>query len=198
MGKVYCFNPWCSAGLQKDTTAVDEGSTGNDKRDIETISGSRFERLLDLCFDEATAFSLQKGLWQNATDASLEQELAPYELRTIYTQKWFLWDLSEAPEEDAWTMCQKMYGVTKETKEILKAYFNEIFLGYTKDERDFKNYTLEDLCFFKEGKLFVGTKSHERRLYVYPPNKAFEQEIKELGVWEDAAAYINEFYIEIK
>ncbi|MBP3618378.1 MAG: hypothetical protein J6J38_10115 [Lachnospiraceae bacterium] len=195
MGKVYCFNPWCSDDLRKGTTAVDEGSTGKDKRDFETIIGSHFEHLLDLCFEDATAFSMQKGLWQNATDVSLEQELAPYEIRTIYTKKWFLWDLRDVPEEDSWTMCQKMYRATKEAKEILKVYFNEIFLGYTKDERDLKNYTLEDLCFFQGEKLFVGTKSHESRLYVYPPSEAFEQEIMKLGVWEDASAYAKEFYI---
>ena len=53
------------------------------------------------------------------------------------------------------------------------------------------------LCFFKENVLFMGTKSHEFCLYVYPPDEVFEQEIKKLGVWEDASAYMKEFMLNL-
>lgn len=194
MMKVYCFNAWCSIDLPIETVMREDGSIfqcgGNYP---ETIQGERFRHFLDMCFEEATSFSLQKGLWQFADDVSLEQELAPYELETIYTKKWFLWDLSDAPEEDSWTMCQKRYRVTEETKKTLNTHFDEIFLGHATGKRATKNYTLEDLCFFKENVLFMGTKSHEFCLYVYPPDEVFEQEIKKLGVWEDVSAYMNEF-----
>ncbi len=203
MHKVYHFNAWCSIDLPIETIVEDDGSVyrcgGNYP---ETMKGERFYRFLDMCFEEATSFSLQKDFWKNKSLRSnefcmeLEAELEPYELRTIQTAKWFANDLTSLPEEYAWVMCQKMYRATEETKNILKKYFCEIFLGHASDETERKEYTLEDLCFFKEDKLFVGSISHEHMLYVYPPSDAFEREMTELGVWEDESKRVKEFTLD--
>lgn len=199
MYKVFHFNAWCSIDLPIETIIEEDGSVfhcgGNYP---ETIKGERFHRFLDMCFEEATSFSLQKDFWPNKTNQSkeLEVELEPYELQTIQTQKWFGNDLTTLPEEYAWVMCQKMYRATEETKDILKKYFDEVFLGLTKQGPESTKYTLEDICFFKEKKLFVGSISHEFMLYVYPPSEDFEREMKELGIWEDASKNVKEFTLD--
>ena len=197
MEKGYHFNAWCSIDLPIETVIEDDGSVfhcgGNYP---ETIQGERFCHFLDMCFEEATSFSLQKGLWPNHKNESLEKELESYEIRNIRTLKWFGWDLTTAPEEDAWVMCQKMYRATENTKAILKKHFDEVFLGHANNKMEVTKYTLEDLCFFKENKLFVGSVSHEFILYVFPPSEEFERKMNKLGIWENASENIKEITLD--
>lgn len=44
--------------------------------------------------------------------------------------------------------------------------------------------TLEDLCFFKDHSLLLGTVTHEAICHVYPPDKAVEQAILLTGKWK--------------
>lgn len=147
----------------------------------QTVENEKFDFFLDLCFHEATAFSLQKGLWPTATDTSLELALEPYQIKTIETKVWFLNDLRNAPAGSERTMCIRLYRATDAAKAVLKAYFREIFLGHVAPDLQWNKYTLGDLCFFKGKELIVGTISHEFILQVYPPKGAFEQAILPLG-----------------
>jgi hypothetical protein len=127
---VYRLKPWHS--LNDDIVVQTNGDGDIVQADLEnaqTISSEKFYSFLDLCFCEATTFSLQKGLWPSSNDKSLEDVLEPYKIQTINTKKWFENDISDAPPGSEWTMCIQMYTACDETKLIIKKFFNDIFFG---------------------------------------------------------------------
>lgn len=182
---MYRFKSWHSTS---ESITFQSDENGNmveiEPESAQTISSEQFYSFLDLCFSEATTFSLQKGLWPNSIDTSLEKDLEPHMLQTIYSIKWFGYDLSNAPPGSEWTMCIQIYSASDTTKSILKSYLNDIFLGYASSNMLPNKFTLEDLCFFKGKNIIVGSVSHEFILHVYPSNQTFEQAILPLGRWE--------------
>ena len=171
---MYRFDSWTTP-QQKHETAEDFPRT---------ISGTAFNRFLDLCFSEATAFSFQKGLWQDSEISSLEDALAPYKLSDFTTLQWFGYDLRSTPPGSEWKMHIHLYEACSAAKEILKAHLQDIFMGYTQRNDAVPRLTLEDLCFLKGNEIIVGTVAHELILHAYPPSKAFTQELQTIGSWE--------------
>lgn len=149
-----------------------------------TIGGNEFLNFLELCFQEATYFSLNKAVWENSTNANVEKELKPFLVKTLDTLKWFGYDFSLAPEEDRRKMRVNIYGAEKVVKDILYKYFSDIFLRtFNNGVLSNSSQTLEDLCFLTTEEIFVGTVSHEYILEVFPPNEKFEQTLKQFGQW---------------
>lgn len=160
----------------------------------ETIQGEAFVQFLDLCFQEATYFSLKKAWWTECNDTSLQEELKSFLEKEITTLKWFGYDYSVAPEEDKREMNIYIYRATNEAKAILIRFFEDIFLREKKNmELVDSSQTLEDLCFFSANSIIVGTVSHEFLLEVFPPNLEFEQAIKQFGSWD----FREEIYSDI-
>lgn len=159
----------------------------DDTSDImKTISGNEFSSFLELCFKNATFFSFNQALWANSTNKDLQIELEPFLIKEMFTPKWFGYDYSEAPPEDQRQVKVYLYKAESGAKNILLKYFSDIFL------RTFRNgvlqdslQTIEDLCFFSQESIFVGTVSHEYLLGVFPPNEEFEIFVKQLGDWKD-------------
>lgn len=182
---MYKFKSWHSTSESITFQSDEKGNMIEvESESAQTISSEPFYSFLDLCFSEATSFSLQKGLWPNAINTSLEKDLEPYRLQTIHSIKWFGYDLSNAPPGSEWTMCIQIYSASDSTKSILKSYFNDIFLGYASSDTLPNKFTLEDLCFFKGKDIIVGSVSHEFILHVYPPNQTFEQTLLHSDEWE--------------
>ena len=182
---MYRFQSWSLSTGVVDLQTNGEAPVDECEADTaQTIGNEKFDFFLDLCFQEATAFSLQKGLWPSATDPSLERALEPERIKTIETKVWFLNDYRNAPIGSERTMCIHLYRASDAAKAVLQAQFREIFLGHATPDLQWNKYTLEDLCFFKGKELIVGTISHEFILQVYPPNGTFEQAILPLGAWE--------------
>ena len=150
-----------------------------------TISGDDFSAFLNKCFDNANLFSFNKAIWTNCSCKDMQKELEPFLSKEIQVQKWFGYDYSMAPERDRRTIRVYLYKADSAAKEIILRYCSDVFLrknigGEFMDPVQ----TLEDLCFFSDEKLFVGTVSHEFLLKVEPPSKDFEEFMKKLGRWK--------------
>lgn len=154
-----------------------------------TISENNFSIFLELCFKNATYFSLNKAPWTDSIRKDLQTRLEPFLVKEILTPTWFGYDYSMAPPEDYRQLKVFLYNAEIIAKDIFLECFSDVFLkigqgGTLLDSLQ----TLEDLCFFSQESLFVGTVSHEFLLGVFPPNREFETFMKKLGDWN----YINQ------
>lgn len=154
-----------------------------------TISQECFSEFLQLCFQYADLFSLNKAVWANCVCKDLQNELEPFLYKELQTSKWFGYDYSLAPPRGRRQIRVYLYRADRAAKEIILKHCSDIFLR-NRHHEVFEDslQTLEDLCFFSDGTLFVGTVSHEYMLNVFPPDKDFENVIKKLGNWN----YIQE------
>lgn len=150
-----------------------------------TISQECFSEFLQLCFQHADLFSLNKAVWADCVCKELQNELDPFLHKELQTSKWFGYDDSLAPPRDRRQIRVHLYRADSAAKEIILKHCSDIFLRKRHNEvLEDSRQTLEDLCFFSDGKLFVGTVSHEYMLCVSPPDKNFENLIKKLGDWK--------------
>lgn len=162
-----------------DTNITPENATDEDFK-IQTIQGKKFESLLDLCFSYADVFSLTKAVWANNTSTVLEQQLAPFLIRRFQTRDWFCSKIEDGPP-----FIVTLYHATKEAKTIIRDTFNDIFLTPTDNCTGAEEPTLEDLCFFADKVLFLGSLTHEYICDVYPLDDQFEEQLCTLGKWID-------------
>lgn len=161
-----------------------------------TISGNNFSDFLELCFHNADFFSFKKATWLRSTCKELENELEPFLVKEICTQKWFGYGgFLDEPSEDSIYIDVYLYNADMRAKDIILKHCDDIFLQKFHNgvlEHGFQ--TLEDLCFLSNGEIFVGTVSHGCILSAYPQNKEFETSIMKFGDWN----YIEANPISIK
>ncbi len=81
-----------------------------------------------------------------------------------------------------------VYEASLKANSVLKKYYSKIFLEGCKYP--------EDLCFFHEKKLLLGTVSHEKICYLYPIDKAMESRFQQLGLWKEKK-YLQEEHITL-
>lgn len=62
-----------------------------------TIAGESFQRLIELCFAQADAFSMNSAPWTHATDRRLARALEPYRVRSFETDSWFCYASTYPP-----------------------------------------------------------------------------------------------------
>lgn len=143
-----------------------------------TIDGARFKALMDLCFDRADCFSMTAGPWTRATDTRLQEALRPFWVTTLHTNRWFCYRSPQSPLE------VNLYRATDAAKHAVLRYARHLFL-WGDDETEL--CSLEDLCFFKDGALFLGTVTHERMCYAHVDAPAFGTRLRALGTWRENA-----------
>lgn len=119
-------------------------------------------------------FSLTVGPFEGQNSDVLRQQLEPYLLRTIKTQHWFSYYVPTGYE-----ITVNLYQSCEETKKILKQSYHRL-LGRSPE----RVTNLEDICFFQNGKLFLGTVSHEYICFAYPPNNQFYDTLTKICSWD--------------
>ena len=124
--------------------------------------------ILDLCFETCDYFSLSI-VFSGATDHDLQKELSPYVCGELVTKEWFVY--SSTPP-----LVVATYPIHPKTISIVKKYYSNIFICALNINHRLEQL-LQDLCFFKEDSLVLGTVSHELICHVYPPNQDFEKRI---------------------
>lgn len=152
-----------------------------------TLAYEEFRELMDVCFRHASFFSMNRSRWgDSCNDTSLEEELAPFLDRKIETLVWFGYDFRNPPEGCYGDVHVMLYRAEPTAKEILLRYFDDIFLRrFSKgDHCTDLGLTLEDLCFFHQTKLFLGTISHEYILSLEAIHKELADFIKTHGKWK--------------
>lgn len=117
-------------------------------------SAEALQRLFDVCFDSADAFSLSRAAWARQ-DHTLEQALEPYVLRRLRTTRWFCYYTANSnPQRIA------LYPLNEQTKSILRAQYRGLFL---EDWRpgDFRaGFRRWKICAFSETERFCSERSH--------------------------------------
>ena len=143
-----------------------------------TISGESFQRLIELCFAQADAFSMNSAPWTHATDLRLARALEPYRIRSFETGSWFCYASTYPP------LRVNLYRAAEGAKAAILRYIGHLFL-YGDKNAEF--CSLEDLCFFRDGELFFGTVTHERICFAHILSDEFGTALGELGPWTNAA-----------
>ena len=140
-------------------------------------------------------------------------EIKPFHLKTIKTNHWYCMDILPnnlfevylyRADEKVKTVIQKNHdnlffreknlgkplrGISdKDTEEIIQKYFNDFINMEDIRENDrwgnIKDLP-EDMCFFVDNKLFLGTVSHENICEVYPPAEEIKKQLLKIGEWEE-------------
>ena len=90
-------------------------------------SAEALQRLFDVCFDSADAFSLSRAAWarQNHT---LERALEPYVLRRLRTTRWFCYYTANSNSQRI-----ALYPLNEQTKSILRAVSRAVSGGLERE-----------------------------------------------------------------
>ena len=149
--------------------------------DIPSILSKKWlQDFLDICFSHADCFTLNEAPWFKAILKDLQLELTPFLMQEVRTPKWFGYDYTSRPYAKERTHAF-IYRAESAAKEILLKHLPNIF--FRSKKRDTPYPTLEDLCFFSNGQLFIGNISHEYMLWAYPPNEEIELQLKQIADW---------------
>jgi hypothetical protein len=151
------------------------------------VSGENFRKLLGECFSRADRFSLTVGPWYYQTNA-LWREIHPYLLNHRTTSAWFAYGEGSHP------CVRLLFPTNAETRALLEKYFDNMWLKPPEGEA---KQSLEDLCFFQNGKLFFGTVSHEYICSVAPPDEEFMPALYALSpLWRKSPDPWPEMYLK--
>ena len=152
---------------------------------INNLCVEHFAELIDVCFPLADTFSLTKNGWGFDCERSERERVlslfAPYHIRTLRTLHWFCQCVPPGYEKEVY-----LFRATEESKQILLSEYKSIFYEenvWTKPE---------DLCFFKDSRLILGSLAHERICYAYDYEEQFIQKITFQDAWENCRDVFEE------
>ena len=149
------------------------------------IEGETFQKMMDICFEKATSFSLSKHVYPEIT-CNTETLLKPYIIKEFMVNDWFGYPGMEKPFRVF------LYEANETTKNIIKSHYTGIFIRKLINDYPRKGNSdleiedaivFEDLCFFHDKKMFLGTVSHELICVVNLLDEAFAQEVLPLTRW---------------
>ena len=122
---------------------------------LSDISGQSFEKFISFCFEKADVFSLTKSGWPGSDRSGdfirVMQLLKPYLINTVHINHWFCYRVPEGHDKEVY-----LFTANAESKRIILEQYDSLFY------QDKAWYKPEDFCFFQNGKLTVGSVSHER------------------------------------
>ncbi len=143
------------------------------------ISGNNYFRFIDYAFQHSTMFSLTRNRFlefenNNPRQTSFLTQLSPFKQGIINTKRWFYLSVGD---DDC--IIVDIYRTAKEAQDLLKQYYNDLYLG----SRSGCKWMPEDICFFLDNSLWLGTSSHEEMCMVYPVSESMTQELYHFGSW---------------
>lgn len=142
-------------------------------RTEENIENEQLREFLDVCFSYADVFSLTKGYFADAETEKMLDRLKPYLIKDIKTTHWFSYYVMPDNKKHVY-----LFKVCPESREIVIELYKSLLFGMGDEP-------LEDLCFFRDKKLFLGTVSHERICFLYPVNDEMALAFKRICDWEE-------------
>ncbi len=96
--------------------------------------------------------------------------LEPFCLSTLTTSHWFCFYVPEYNK-----LRVHLYRNCDESARLIERYYGHLFL-----EGGGHLSRMEDICFFRDNTLFMGSVSHENICGIYPPDSSFEQEVRDI------------------
>lgn len=131
------------------------------------LSAKQTAAVIELCLKKSRYFSLRYYSFRGKRN-ELITELFAHRLCKIKTARWFCYyTLEDNPLEIF------LYPSSQTTGEILKKYYTALRPVDAAANAEQREQSLEDLCFFGEDKLILGTVWHEGICKVYPPDEDF-------------------------
>lgn len=146
---------------------------------------SSFFQLLDICFQNSEVFTLTKNRWQMGSEyddsSNILCVLSPYLITTIHTSHWFSNYVPECSPLEVY-----LFQVNDQTKKVVLEEYDRLFSGETYFRKP------EDICFFENGTLVLGTVLHEKICFAYKEDESFVSLLKQVGQWEFQADKVDE------
>ena len=143
---------------------------------VKNIEGENFIKLMNYLFERTSYFSLCKTKWNTPTQTKILEELEPYLVKQIDTNYWLYCDLGN----DLYNI--HIYTVNEETKKIISNSYKSLF---SKDKYGNVAELPEDLCFFENEKLVLGTISTSGSAYMFETPGISMEYMEALGEWEE-------------
>lgn len=153
------------------------------------IHGENFQAFLRTCFYFSTYFTMSKIIpldYELVPNAS-EVQLSQYLLKTISPKSWY--GYGQIHEN----MVQCVYRANDESLQILCNSYQDVFLVSKKKLKKVpidtigwkpkRVSTFENLCFFSNTNMILGTVSHERICTTHITDKGFSDELMKIGNW---------------
>ena len=146
------------------------------------LSGTSFRSLMNYAFSVCDQFTLtnartSRDLYDNPQQEKLLRSLDRWHQGTIHSRHWF--HLS-VPQNDFLTI--NLFTANKDSLKQLLTCYNNLFLGYGMPPG--QSWMPEDLCFFKDGKLWLGTNSHEGICMVADVTANELEQLRSFGITE--------------
>ncbi len=142
----------------------------------DTIEGEDFAKFLSVCASRSTHFSLAKYVFSDVSPVptAFESLLEPYVFKSFRPTRWFGY-----PQVNGQYLTETVYKICPESVEILGKHCRDLFLkkGAKKLGRR------EDLCFWDNGTMVLGTLSHECICATNRITDRFAEELFPLGQW---------------
>ena len=152
-------------------------------------SAEALQKLFDICFDTCDMFSLSSYPWIGQ-DGTMERALTTFMVHRMNTMHWFC----QYALEEEHPIHLRIYPLNEQTKNILRTHYRGLFLDdWSKNGQRWRP-SLEDLCFFRNGKLLFGTLLHEHMCGAYPEDdEALAQRFRDaLPGWEEPGRFPDE------
>lgn len=150
----------------------------------ENIIGENFYGLLDLCFEVSTYFSFIanpiKEYRESKNHTNFLKKLEPFYIKSKIVNHWHRHYY--LTKENARTVY--LFRADEKAKEIIRNEFDNLFLNKLINGRYNLADLPEDLCFFINNKMFLGTVSHADIATAYPFNDEICEALLKLGKWE--------------
>lgn len=128
----------------------------------------------------------------------LETALKPYLIARQKVNQWFgYYNIPGYPAVPVLT--QHIFLAIPEAVESLTKYCNDIYFTKEREDNLYKRppFLYSDLCFFRNNNLLLGTVSHEKMAYIYPPNEEFLIDLLNAGQWVESSALFPQQLLEL-
>lgn len=149
------------------------------------VENENFDAFLRICFSRSTHFSMSKRVYDDIQAAAdpVEAALAEYAVKSLVPQCWYGYPYGCGQGE----LIETVYTANGETLNILLGFFSDIFLNSRKGYPEIQSGTfgmLEDLCFWSDNTMLVGTLSHEFMCATNEISGQFADELRQVGDWQ--------------
>lgn len=158
----------------------------------ENIEGQGFVDLIHLCFKQCTCFSLTFNGYKDFEESNdhrlVFEELKPYLMKEVTTQHWHCHYVPNGYEIKV-----NLYKTCESSMAILLNHYDNLYLNSNHPESLSPiNLLPENICFFKDELLFLGTVSHESICNLYLVSNHLLDVFQVIGVWKQVDSLDNE------
>lgn len=151
------------------------------------LNTNEYKNIVSTCFDKADFYSLRERLGGYDDEIYFESEdfikaMSVHEIASIETYNWhgyYLVGRSPSPFKI------HFYESNEVTKKMFITQYNNMFM---ENSNGISSY-YEDICFFKNRKLFLGTISHEDMCNFFPFSEDLQTQITMNGSWQEMESH---------